>query len=237
MLSDLLGLLVKKDSFLLYFFWGLVLFGWEEGNDQIIGSLVIVPFCVYTGLKAIITRSAYGYHQTGWTPSGGAWGSDVYGGTSYKGQAVIAYGVIRLLLALPFIIILSQPLIAKITTPNPYSPSTWEIAAQNGDATAQFNMGVALQSGKKVKENFIEAANWYEKAAMQGHADAQNNLGILYYRGKGRQQNYILAYAWCYLAQKQGSSIATKNLQKFEDNMTSEQKNIALKKYKELINR
>jgi TPR repeat protein len=52
-------------------------------------------------------------------------------------------------------------------------------AADQGNARAQFNLGVLYANGQGVAQDYAEAARWYRKAADQGHADAQNNLGLL----------------------------------------------------------
>jgi TPR repeat protein len=36
-----------------------------------------------------------------------------------------------------------------------------------------------------VRQDYIEAANWFRKAADQGNADAQTSLGVLYVNGQG----------------------------------------------------
>jgi hypothetical protein len=58
-------------------------------------------------------------------------------------------------------------------------------AADQGDANAQFNVGVLYESGKGVQKDHAVAVTWYRKAADHGHAHAQCNLGIMYYRAPG----------------------------------------------------
>jgi TPR repeat protein len=45
-------------------------------------------------------------------------------------------------------------------------------AAAQGDAVAQFNLGVSFENGKGVEQDFKTAAAWYDMAAAQAHADA-----------------------------------------------------------------
>ncbi len=52
------------------------------------------------------------------------------------------------------------------------------LAAQ-GDAHAQFNLGVMYDKGRGVSQDYAEAVKWYRKAAEQGHASAQHNLGVM----------------------------------------------------------
>ncbi len=61
-----------------------------------------------------------------------------------------------------------------------------EPAAQSGDATAQYYLGVLYDHGEGVARNYRTAADWYEKAAAQGHREAQFKLGLLQYTGGGQ---------------------------------------------------
>ena len=45
-------------------------------------------------------------------------------------------------------------------------------AAEQGHATAQFNLAVSYRNGEGVAQDHGQAAYWYEKAAAQGHAQA-----------------------------------------------------------------
>ena len=45
--------------------------------------------------------------------------------------------------------------------------------AQQGDASAQCNLGNLYAGGHGVVRDFAAAAEWYRKAAEQGHADAE----------------------------------------------------------------
>jgi len=74
------------------------------------------------------------------------------------------------------------------------------LLAEQGDASAQFNLGVMYDNGWGVPQNYTEAAKWYRQAAEQGQADAQNNLGVMYLQGQGVPQDYTLAYSWLNLA-------------------------------------
>jgi TPR repeat protein len=45
-------------------------------------------------------------------------------------------------------------------------------AAEQGDAKAQFNLGVAYEYGEGVKKDLTAALHWFRLAAAQGDADA-----------------------------------------------------------------
>ncbi len=76
----------------------------------------------------------------------------------------------------------------------------FKLAAHQGDATAQSNLGWMYYSGSGVTQNKQEAARLYKLAAHQGVANAQINLGAMYYNGTGVTQDYILAHMWFNLA-------------------------------------
>jgi len=65
----------------------------------------------------------------------------------------------------------------------------FRLAAEQGDADAQFFLGVMYATGEGVPENDAEAVKWYRLAAEQGDARAQFNLGVMYDNGKGVPEN------------------------------------------------
>ena len=58
------------------------------------------------------------------------------------------------------------------------------MVAEQGFASAQFNLGNMYDSGEGVPEDDREAVKWYRKAAEQGYASAQFNLAVMYYDGR-----------------------------------------------------
>lgn len=95
--------------------------------------------------------------------------------------------------------------------------------ADQGDADAQYYLGLMFARGKGVSKDYIQAVNWYTKAAEQGHTKAQHNLGFLYASGQGVVQDYTKAYAWWNLAALQGDEDAKQNRDTAENRMSSEQ--------------
>ena len=69
-------------------------------------------------------------------------------------------------------------------------------AAEQGNADAQFNLGVMYNNGQGVRQDYTQAVQWYRKAAEQGDAKAQYNLGAMYANGLGVRQNYKIAKEW-----------------------------------------
>ena len=84
--------------------------------------------------------------------------------------------------------------------------------AQQGDAKAQYNLGLLYENGWGVTQNYKKAVAWYQKAANQGIAEAQYNLGVMYEKGRGVQQAYKQAAAWYEKAANQGYVQAQNNL-------------------------
>ena len=57
--------------------------------------------------------------------------------------------------------------------------------AEEGDADAQYNLGVLYFEGQGVPEDRSETIRWFRLAADQGHAGAQYALGVSYREGEG----------------------------------------------------
>ena len=76
----------------------------------------------------------------------------------------------------------------------------WRPLAEQGDADAQYSLGVTYANGRGVPQDYAEAVRWYRKAADQGLASAQNNLGLMYDNGQGVPQDYAEAVKWYNLA-------------------------------------
>ncbi len=86
------------------------------------------------------------------------------------------------------------------------------LAAERGDAEAQFELGLMYDEGYGVSRDNQEAAKWYRKAAEQGDAGAQYLLGYMYDKGKGVPQNYQEAFKWTRKAADQGLAYAQSRL-------------------------
>jgi TPR repeat protein len=88
----------------------------------------------------------------------------------------------------------------------------WKPLAEQGDPTAQRNLGAMYGNGNGVKQDYKEALKWYRLAAEQGFPNAQYNLGVLYYYGEGVSKDKIKSYQWWLKAAKQGYTNAQYNL-------------------------
>ena len=88
----------------------------------------------------------------------------------------------------------------------------WRKAAEQGYASAQYNLGLMYKNGEGVPEDDVEAAKWYRKAAEQGNAWAQYNLGWMYDNGEGVPKDDVEAAKWYHKAAGQGHSQAVRKL-------------------------
>lgn len=84
----------------------------------------------------------------------------------------------------------------------------WRPLAKQGEAEAQYALGVLHEYGYGVPQDYGQARQWYEKAAAQGHRNAQHNLGVLYANGRGTRQDHVLAYKWFDIAASFGDNAA-----------------------------
>ena len=67
----------------------------------------------------------------------------------------------------------------------------YRIAADLGNAHAQFNLAHMYFDGKGVEQSFTEARKWYKLSADQNNADAQLILGQMILRGQGSDEGDI----------------------------------------------
>ena len=102
------------------------------------------------------------------------------------------------------------------------------LAAQNGNAEAQYNLALAYENGNGMTKDLSEAVKWYRKAAEQGHAgaqkklktaelllnaqngnaEAQYKLAQAYEKGSGVTKDLTEAMAWYHKAAEQGHAEA-----------------------------
>jgi TPR repeat protein len=84
--------------------------------------------------------------------------------------------------------------------------------AQEGNASAQYNIGTMYYEGLGVDDNFDEALTWFRRSADQGYARAQSRLGFIYAYGSKVPRDYTLAVKWFQRAADQGHAKAQYNL-------------------------
>ncbi|SFQ02244.1 Sel1 repeat-containing protein [Nitrosomonas cryotolerans] len=89
---------------------------------------------------------------------------------------------------------------------------TLESSANEGNALAQYDLGVMYAMGQGVLQNYKMATKLWQMAADQGHSSAQYNLGVMYGTGQGVPQDYKMAVKLLQMAADQGHVLAQPNL-------------------------
>jgi len=89
---------------------------------------------------------------------------------------------------------------------------TLQTQAAQGDAKAQYFLGVLYAKGLEVPQDSREALKWFRLSAAQGNADAQSTLGAMYNHGTGVPQDSREAVKWFRLSAAQGNADAQYNL-------------------------
>jgi TPR repeat protein len=97
----------------------------------------------------------------------------------------------------------------------------YTLAAEQGYATAQNNLGLMYDLGQGVPVSDKTAVKWYTLAAKQGYANAQDNLGAVYEYGGGLFTGNRRAYMWYNLSSYNGSEKAGKHKYKLAKQMTT----------------
>ena len=87
----------------------------------------------------------------------------------------------------------------------------YTLAAEQGTAFAQYNLGLMYNNGQGVPQDYETAVKWYTLAAEQGNASAQSNLGTMYALGTGVIQDNVYAHMWLNIAASSGNKKASEN--------------------------
>jgi TPR repeat protein len=90
--------------------------------------------------------------------------------------------------------------------------SPQELAAESGEAHAQFEFARALLTGNGVPKNPEKALEWMKKAAAQNHADALGGVGYFYAKGVAVPEDDEEAVKWFRKGAERGSAKAQLNL-------------------------
>ena len=99
----------------------------------------------------------------------------------------------------------------------------YQLAAEQGYAFAQYNLGGMYKNGRGVPQDYTEAVRLYRLSAEQGHALEQTNLGVLYVSGFGVQQDKVLAHMWFNLGAANGNEFGAENRESIAREMTSQE--------------
>lgn len=86
------------------------------------------------------------------------------------------------------------------------------LAANQGNETAEYELGMLYYNGKGVEQDYIKAYEWILRSANRCYHNAQNQLGILYGGGYGVEKSYHEAIKLFIKACEQGNVTAQLNL-------------------------
>ena len=118
-----------------------------------------------------------------------------YGAPGYFAYSLAFWTSIFALCAVGWIvhgIVSSIDWLTKVDSPKADPRAQIRKAADQGNAGAQYSLGVMYSNGQGVPQDDREAAAWFQKAADQGHASAQWEIG----RVHQRQAHYSQALNW-----------------------------------------
>jgi|GEM_PF-6705750 len=90
-------------------------------------------------------------------------------------------------------------------------------AAEQGDADAQYRLGLLYYNGAGVAKDTTQAISWLRKSAEQGNADAETTLGWMYEHGDGVAKDTKQAARWYFKAIQHGSYMAQELFMKLPD--------------------
>src|SRR3954447_3664781 len=87
--------------------------------------------------------------------------------------------------------------------------------AEQGDAEAQYKVGLAFYASCNDAEHFAKAIPWFRKAAEQDFGLAQFKLGVCYSRGEGVEKDLEQSVRWNRAAAKNSIPEAEFNMGTF----------------------
>lgn len=99
----------------------------------------------------------------------------------------------------------------QVAIPFQSAPDVFSQAAQEGDAIAQYGLGVYYAYGAPVLDP-KKGAEWLKKSAAQNYVQAMPELGHLYRWGEGVPQSYKDAFAWYYCGAMLGDATSAQQL-------------------------
>jgi GAF domain/Sel1 repeat/PilZ domain len=117
----------------------------------------------------------------------------------------------------------SGPPVAVDARGHALSPTELRTLAEQGDADAQWQLGIVYHEGESVPKDDAMAVQWFERAAEQGYVRAQSTLGAYYWAGRGVPQDFSKAYFWSQLALAQGDKDSKSRLEGLSALMTPSQ--------------
>jgi len=98
----------------------------------------------------------------------------------------------------------------------------WRPLADQGSASAQFNIAMMYANNEGVTRSYPESAKWMRKAADPGHAQGQYLLGAMHNSGLGVTKDPKNAIKWFEKSAAQGYDDAITALEKYKPKTTDE---------------
>ena len=95
--------------------------------------------------------------------------------------------------------------------------------ALNGNADAQYNLGIMYASGLGVIQDYNEAVKWFRLSSSQENAQALEIYGLMYASGRGVTHDYVRAHMWLNISASSGDKNAEANLDIVAKKMTPTQ--------------
>jgi TPR repeat protein len=95
--------------------------------------------------------------------------------------------------------------------------------ADEGEADAQWQMGLRYHNGEDVPHDDAQAMQWFLRAAEQGVVSAQSTVGAYYWAGRGVPEDLSNAYFWSAIANAQGDEASKIRLEVLASRMTRAQ--------------
>ena len=102
-------------------------------------------------------------------------------------QKSIKYHIALVSVAALIVLPLSGCVTTGTTAPKAIESLTQK--ADNGDADAQYRLGLRYTNGSGVEQNYQTATAWFDKAADANHAGAQYMAAVNYSTGRGAAEN------------------------------------------------
>lgn len=93
-----------------------------------------------------------------------------------------------------------------------YTNSELYESAKQGSAESQYELGLAYEYGRGIRQNDAAAICWYENAARQRYPDAQYRLAVLFDNGWGIGKDRVKAFTHYRLAAREGHVMAQHDL-------------------------
>ena len=103
----------------------------------------------------------------------------------------------------------------------------YKLAADQGYADGQHNLGTMFEEGNGVLQDYVEAVKYYRMAASQGLAISQNSLGFMYWEGKGVTRDLLRAHMWMNLSASQGFDLSSGFREKIARTLSQDQVEVA----------